>query len=905
MQNLLPFIVSGLVTGSIYGLAGTGLLITYKTSGIFNFAQGAVGTVAVYVFYWMHVQNGWNWELSAVASVLVLGVVLGLIMERLARMLAEQLMVYQIAGMIGLVILVESLAILKYGNVGSFFPPFLPGSGRSVLLGGVSIGYTQIVTFAIAVAATAGVSAYLRFTRTGLAMRAVVDDPDLLDLQGNNPARVRRIAWVAGSIFATLSSLLVAPEMGLEPTVLTLLVVQAFGATAIGGFSNIPATFAGGLLIGIVTDVSRKYVLSVGWLAGLPDSLPFIMLVVMLLVLFRRRQLTEMSPAREPKANFAANARARLAAGGLVLAVLAVVPFVVGHRLSYFTVGLSIAIVILSLGLLVRTSGQISLCHSAFMGIGACAFYQFRVQLGLPWGIAVVLAALIAVPIGALIAVPAIRLSGLFLALITLAFGIMITELFYPLNFMFGELTTGRPIPRPDFAGTDRAYYFLVLGIVAVVALVVVSINQGRLGRLLRGMRGAPLAISTLGLNTNSIRVTAFCVSAFLAALGGVLYGGAFGYATSSDPTFGSFYSLVLLASLAIAFFREPWYVLPGMVAVILPAYWTAPSAVTWLNAIFGAAAVLVAASGGPPVMPARVRAWLRPIEARPWFGRPAADPGRASGDAVPGGAALGGARGLEVAGVSVRFGGIAAVDGLSLRVPAGRITGLIGPNGAGKTTTFAAISGLVAPAAGVIRVHGQDITGLSPSSRALRGLGRTFQRMQLCDGLTVAENVWLGREAGQAGHGLAAQIISPLTELRQARAAAGEAMELCGIADLAGRQVAELSTGQRRLVEFARCLAGQFDVLLLDEPSSGLDRGETEQFGDLLVRVQRQRSCSVLLVEHDMGLVMRVCDYLYVLDFGRLLFEGEPGDVAGSAEVRGAYLGDDDPSAPALRRVP
>jgi ABC-type branched-subunit amino acid transport system ATPase component len=247
---------------------------------------------------------------------------------------------------------------------------------------------------------------------------------------------------------------------------------------------------------------------------------------------------------------------------------------------------------------------------------------------------------------------------------------------------------------------------------------------------------------------------------------------------------------------------------------------------------------------------------------------------------------------GLRVDHLSVRFGGLVAVDAMSLQVPVGHLTGLIGPNGAGKTTTFNSITGLNKPSDGRIRLFGHDITHLSPQARAQRGLGRTFQRMELFDSLTVRQNVELGREAGLAGS-------NPLRHLRGARSdaqvirqATADALDMVGIADLVRERPADLSTGQRRLVELARVIAGDFKILLLDEPSSGLDKRETERFGEILRHLVEQRGIGILCVEHDMALVMSVCDYVYVLDFGKPIFEGSTAEIAASPIVRAAYLG-------------
>ena len=246
----------------------------------------------------------------------------------------------------------------------------------------------------------------------------------------------------------------------------------------------------------------------------------------------------------------------------------------------------------------------------------------------------------------------------------------------------------------------------------------------------------------------------------------------------------------------------------------------------------------------------------------------------------------------LEISGVTVRFGGLIAVQDASLRAPAGRITGLIGPNGAGKTTTFNACTGLVKPTAGTVTLDGRRLDGHTPARRAQLGLGRTFQRIALWDTMSVAENVALGLECRLAGRGPFGQLRSPGRERSRVTEAAREAMERCGIADLADIPAGDLSTGQRRLVELARAMTGDFRCLLLDEPSSGLDEQETERFGDLLHGIVAANGIGVLIVEHDMTLVREVCSYIYCLDFGQLIYEGETAEALASNVVQAAYLG-------------
>jgi ABC-type branched-subunit amino acid transport system ATPase component len=246
----------------------------------------------------------------------------------------------------------------------------------------------------------------------------------------------------------------------------------------------------------------------------------------------------------------------------------------------------------------------------------------------------------------------------------------------------------------------------------------------------------------------------------------------------------------------------------------------------------------------------------------------------------------------LEIAHASVRFGGLTAVNDVSLKGHAGTITGLIGPNGAGKTTTFNACTGVVPLSTGTIELGGYRLDQHSTSSRASHGLGRTFQRMELFDSMTVAENVALGPEASFSARRPWGQLFSPPRQRRDIRDRSEVAMQRCGVRHLSTRLAGDLSTGQRRLVELARAIASPFRFLLLDEPSSGLDPGETQEFGRILVEFVNETGIGIILVEHDMALVAAVCSYIYVLDFGELIFNGNTADALDSDVVRASYLG-------------
>jgi branched-chain amino acid transport system ATP-binding protein len=247
----------------------------------------------------------------------------------------------------------------------------------------------------------------------------------------------------------------------------------------------------------------------------------------------------------------------------------------------------------------------------------------------------------------------------------------------------------------------------------------------------------------------------------------------------------------------------------------------------------------------------------------------------------------------LEVSGVTVRFGGVTAVDDANIDADAGTVTGLIGPNGAGKTTLFNVITGLQPPTRGRVRFSGSDVTKASPNSRARAGMGRTFQRLEAFGSLTVRENVLVAREIFVGGRGWFGRKQDKIVD---------DLLDRVGVSRYAAQRADSVPTGVARLVEMARALAIEPKLLLLDEPSSGLDESETEHFGHLL-RTLANDGTAVLMVEHDMDLVMAVCDTIHVLEFGKVIATGTPAQIRADRKVQAAYLGfsDDEPTpAPA-----
>jgi branched-subunit amino acid ABC-type transport system permease component len=575
MRSLLPFVITGVVTGSLYGLAGLGLVLTYRTSGVFNFGHGALGAGAAFLFYTLHVSHHLAWPLAALITLVAFGLVGGWVMERVTRGLGDVPEAVVVVATVGILLAIEGYLLLQYGDVTRNFPEYLPTSGFT--LQGVNVTWAQVISVIIATASAVGLYAFLRRGRLGVAMRATVDNPTLVALSGDSPPRIRQSAWAIGAAFAALSGILLAPTLGLDANLLTLLVVQAFGACAIGLFSSLPLTYAGGIGVGVAASVATKY-FTHRPLNGVPPAVPFLILLLVLLSVpvarfpRRRASLKSVLPDVKPLPFPAA---ATLAIVGLV--GMCLVPAVVGSHLPVWTAGLVNVVIFSSLALLVWTSGQISLCHAAFVAVGAVAMGHLTTGDHLPWLVALVLAGLITVPVGALVAIPALRLSGLYLALATLGFGVLMQDVFYPTSIMFGSrLSVSVPRPHLGFfkGANDKHFYYVVLLLAASCLAVMALVARSRLGRLLRAMAETPTMLATHGLGVHMTRLIVFCISAFFAGSAGALVVTQFGAA--SGVGYGPIQSLIFLAVLAICGTRLiRSSVLAAALFVVVPGYLT------------------------------------------------------------------------------------------------------------------------------------------------------------------------------------------------------------------------------------------------------------------------------------------------------------------------------------------
>lgn len=533
MDKFLTFTIVGLTVASIYAVFASGLVLTYTTTGIFNFAHGAAGMLFAFTYWQLRFDWGWPAPLALVVILLVLAPLFGVLLE-LVIMRGLQ-------GTSDAVKLVVSISLLLF-LIGFAQLIWEPGVSRPmdtffsssdpIDLGPTTITVHQAITIAIAIVVAIGLRIVLTRLRIGIAMRAAVDDRALSTLNGARPDRVSMLAWAIGTSLAALGGILIAPGLALDAASLSLLIVSAYAAAIFGRLRSLPLTFLGAVVVGLTEGYLSGYLPQNQYLPGLRIASPAIILFIVLLALPNPRLRGRMSRSREffpmPTIPGAFAFAGAVVALGIVLATTLSQPdqFIYGKIFS-------IGIVALSLVPLIGFAGQISLCQLSFAGIGAVVMAHLGSD-GDP--LALVWAVLIAAAVGAVVALPALRLSGIYLALGTAAFAVVLDRWVWNLPrfevfgwFEVNLFTQGSVDVRPlKVFGTTLdepdAQIILTSITFALVALLVVWIRRGRLGRRLIAMKDSEAACATLGLNLLGTKLTVFALSAGIAGLGGALY---------------------------------------------------------------------------------------------------------------------------------------------------------------------------------------------------------------------------------------------------------------------------------------------------------------------------------------------------------------------------------------------
>jgi branched-chain amino acid transport system permease protein len=519
----------GLVTGSVYAMSATGLVLQYKTSGILNLGYGALATFAAIIHWQFTVEFGMPVWLSAIIVVLVIAPLIGVFLDtQLFRRVEGQPPVIGVMMTVGLIVLLQGIIFVVWGIESKEVPSLFPR--RPIRIpGGATVGLDGILVLVVAAASAALLAAMLRFTRLGVAFRAVVDSRPVAGLMAINTGFVSASAWALGVAFAALSGIMLAPLLQLlDPRTFPPLIISfVLGAAMVGYLRSLPLAFAGGLLIGLIQQYVVRYTQFEGILRNLVDAAPFAVMTILVLAApaaLRRAGMGTSFMVRTREVAGQASARARASVAVALFGALALVPLFVrevGWRLSIAS-GMTQAIVFLSIVVLTGYSGQISLGHTAFMGLASFTTFHLAGGAGMPVWLAFICGVLAAVPAGALVGIVAVRLHGLFLALMTLALAFMAHGLFFQSPSISGSegiLPAARP---PGFEGND-AFYYLALVMLLAMAVLAANLRTGRTGRVLAAMRDSETATRSLGINVLKYKVMIFSLSAAMAALGGIL----------------------------------------------------------------------------------------------------------------------------------------------------------------------------------------------------------------------------------------------------------------------------------------------------------------------------------------------------------------------------------------------
>jgi branched-subunit amino acid ABC-type transport system permease component len=539
VDSVLSTLIVGISVGSIYAIAASGIVVTYTTSGIFNFAQGAIGMFMAFVYWQLRVDWGVPAPLALVLTILVIAPLLGAGIERLLmRRLTNASLVVQLVVTVGLMFFIMGLAVTIWDPTSETrsIDFFFGSSGFDI--GSTFVLWHRFITICTAIVIAILLRLLLYRTRIGVTMRAVVDNRSLAGLHGARPEAASMLAWALGSSLAAVSGILLVPELGLQVDALTLLIINAFAAAIVGRLKSLPLTYVGGILLGLILTFSINFLDLSGRFSTVQFAIPTIFLFLALLALPQARiELRRLAP--NPKLHQPRVPRLSETAAGMVV-LFGVVWFIsrdMGQvNLNRITLAIVVGTLMLSLVPLTGWAGQVSFAQITFAGAGAFAMYQWA-PFGSGSPTALILAAAFAVPFGILMCLPALRLQGLYLALASIAFVRMAESLFFDQPEVFGN--GAKPVPRLSIFGyrfTDqRAYLLLVTGIFGAMAIGVVWLRRSRFGRRLVALRDSEAASATLGVSAFWTKLAVYGVSAAMAGFAGALLGGQRGTAATQD----------------------------------------------------------------------------------------------------------------------------------------------------------------------------------------------------------------------------------------------------------------------------------------------------------------------------------------------------------------------------------
>jgi ABC-type branched-subunit amino acid transport system ATPase component/branched-subunit amino acid ABC-type transport system permease component len=896
LTEVVQFALYGVALGAMYALASQGLIVIYRGSGVLNFALGATGMVGAFLFYDVHANRGWSLVPSLALGLGSAAAIGALTQLLIMRKLRQSSSLMRLVATLAVLVILQSAAILHYSTDSQIVTGIFSSSEIVHFGPHLFLSFDRVVIIGIAALTTALLWGVYKFSRFGLATTAVAEDEETAAAAGVSTDRIALANWIIGSVLAAVTAILLAPIATLQVSALTDVIIAAFAGALVAGFRSFPLALVGAIGIGILQSELSRYVTT----TGVGESAPFAVVLGYLVVRGRalptRGQFLDKLPS-------VGNGRVRLRTVVPLLVVASALTLWVlpADWLGAATTSVAIATVLLSLVVVTGYAGQISLAQFTFAGIGALIAGRLAQDAGFSFLPALVLGVVATFGIGMLFGIPALRTRGVNLAIATLGLGVAVTAIVFG-NYQLVGGFGGTQIGSQHLLGLNinsaqfpARYALVTLLVFAAAALMVAAVRRGRVGRRLIAIRENERAAAALGVNVLGAKLYAFGLGAGLAALGGILL--AF---QGTSITYDQFDISQSINAVSWAVIGGIGYI-PGALAgsllvpggifqLLIDQLTSIDQYIPLAGGVLLLVTILLNPDGLVSGQLDMVRAiWRRlrgtrdtaPIIHLPNLGSVDRDPSpgrRREGD-------------VTVENLVIRFGGVVAVDHLSLRLSAGEVVGLIGPNGAGKTTAIDAITGFVRATSGQIVANGTRIDRLPPYKRARKGIVRSFQSLELFEDINVFENLQAAADPNDMASyatnliGLGSRSVSP--EFLEVVADFGLEQDL-------GRLPLTLPYGRRRLVAIARAVASAPDVLLLDEPASGLDEREARELVDLVADLARRRRMAILLVEHNMDVVMQVCDRITVLDFGKTIAVGTPTEIRNDPAVRAAYLGDE-----------
>lgn len=920
-------VIIGFLTGLVYAILAAGLVLIYRSTRVINFAHGEIGAFGAAILAILVLDHGWNW-FAAFALVLVIGAAVGGVWERLVvrRLFAAPRLVLLVATIGIAQVMFFAQAQLPGIKEAARYPTGIDAHAK---VAGAFLGGEHFIILVFVPLVIGALAWFLGRTHAGRVIHATADNADAARLAGVDVKRVSTLVWVIAGALSTATFVLISPVRGVIVGQASValgpgLLMRGLAAALVGGLVSLPLALAGGIGLGIGEALLFANVRD----PGVVDF--WVFMAVLAVVLWKGRAVvadesTEFSlTAKEPESEHRVGAvdwRSRFSRAGMagVLVVALILPFVFRTSANQFLFSRVVLYALIGLSVVVLTgwAGQLSLGQFAFVGVGAMVVAGLHSR-AVPFGVAVVWATVAGVLVALLIGGPALRFRGLSLAVTTLAFAIAARGYLFTHRLFTGDASVVF-VPRgrlgPFNLADQRTYYYLCLAILVAAVLIVSQLRRSGVGRTIIAVRDNDRAAASFSVSPARAKLMAFAMSGGLAALGGALLGGLqVQYSASAFPVEES---LRVVAMVIIGGLSSVSGAVLGAVYVLgVPALIQDSAAVRLLTSGIGLLLLLLFQPAGLIRLVHRARDWIverfeerrgapavpEPVESQavepddvvsvPVDALPAA-PERDPVGAEDGAAEVA----LALRGVTVRFGGLAALSDVTVTANRHETVGIIGSNGAGKSTLMDVASGFLLPDEGTVELFGTDVSRRPAHERAELGVGRLFQDAKLFPNLTVRESVAVALEARERTELVPAMLhLPPSVEAERAKGAqAAELLDLLGLTRYAASFASDLSTGTRRIAELACLLALEPRVVLLDEPTAGLAQRETEAFGPLLGRVRAQLGVTAILIEHDMPLVMSLADRIYCLSAGQVIAEGPPDSVRNDPKVIAAYLGTDE----------